>query len=336
MKMIVIIIVFVLTIIGSVQNALCFQSETVDLKLLKQLFVNEFGKDFQFVKGELKNNTIESEQRQYWLAHVKPKQTGFFTIKYSYQYADKFYSYGETEMKIAVGGKNGSRYPQVVRERGYFCLGDTIVIPIRLTRFSKHTFTLESKYIKAEEIEQSRETYNHYKTQLTPDKVPNPVEENLKYLGKHRQDQLFRSGGGNFTYLAIFEAKKIGKFNIILSGETNKGRISLRSEPVIIIERGTPITSLVPEETSTFYIKDQRYSSAYQQNYESNLMILHPGDVVAVPFLFLHAKSWLDKKSSLTEGDIRSLNPTPTIQKQPFSIKTEDGFNKWVNDLLTN
>lgn len=329
MKTILVIGVFLMTMLGSVNNALCFQ---LDLKLLQRLFIDEFSKDFQFVKAELKTNIVQSETRQYWLAHVKPKQTGFFKIKYSYQYADKFYTWGETEMKIAVGGKNGSRYPQFVGARGYFCLGDTIVIPIRLTNFSKHTFNLKSKYVNAQEIEESRETYNHHKSQLTSGKVSNPLEENLKYLGKYQADNLYRSGGGEFTYFAVFEAKKTGRFNITLSSDHQEPRIFLRSDPVIIIERGTPMTSLVPKETTTFYIKGRSYSSSYQVSYESNLLILQPGDIVAIPFLFIHERAWWDKKSGLVEEGARRLNPSPIIKKQPFAIKTEDGFNKWVDD----
>lgn len=338
MKTFLVIATFIMIMTGLVENTLCFQAEPVDLKLLQRLFVAEFDKDFQFTKGELKIHSIDSEKHQYWLAQVKPKHTGFFTIKYSYKFADKFYAEGETEMKIAVGGKDCSRYPQIVREIGYFCLGDTIVIPIRLHKFSKHTFNLESRYEKPENIEESRKNYyNFYHDRTNTDKVTNPLEENLKYLGKSREDNLKRSGGGTFTYFAVFEAKSKGKFNIALSVEGKEANnFSLRSTPVIIINRGTPITSLVPKETATYYIKGRTYSSAYTNSFESHLLILQPGDIIAEPFYFLVEKVWWEDKSVVKEASVRTINPIPVIRKQMFAIKTTDGFNDWVNDYLSN
>jgi hypothetical protein len=171
-----------ITLFGLAENNLGFQSN--DLNQLKRAFTAEFNKDFQFIKGELTTHTVGTEKQQYWLAHIKPKQTGFFTIKYGYQFADKFYAEGETEMKIAVGGKNGSRYPQIIREIGYFCLGDTIIVPVRLSNFSRHNFTLKSKYASSNDIEESRKTYNIYPNLVENEKIVNPLETHIKYVSR--------------------------------------------------------------------------------------------------------------------------------------------------------
>lgn len=329
-------------IFGLSGNGLCFQTETVDVKELQRAFIAEFDKDFQFIKSELKNHREEKELQKYWLVQVKPKNTGYFTIKYSYQFADKFYASGETEMNIGVSGKGCRRYPQIVRDIGYFCLGDTIVIPIRLQNFSKHTFSLKSKYEKPENIEELRKPYSDfYAKESDTERIVNPLESNLKYLGKYRSDNLKRSGGGTFRHFAIFEATSPGKFNIGLSARENgsddkKKKGFFVTTPIIIIDPGTPITALVPEERATYYIKDRTYSSGYNKSFESNLLILQPGDVISIPFYFLFAKAWWEEKGELSESQARTINPTPIINKQQFLIKTDEGFNDWVNDYLAN
>lgn len=326
-----------IAVFGLTESNLAFQSKPFDLKQLRRAFIAEFDQDFQFIKGELKNHSVGKESQQYWLVHVKPKRTGFFTIKYAYQFADKFYAWGETEMRIGISGNKCRRYPQVVREIGYFCLGDTVIIPVRLHNFSKHTFSLKSKYAQPEEIEEARKNYyDYYLNQTVYEKVANPLEENIKYLGKYRADNLYRNGGGTFTHFAVFEAKSIGKFNIGLSFEGQKtNNILIRTTPVIIINPGTPIKSLVPEERATYFIKDRSYSSGYSNSFESNLLILQPGDVFAIPFSFFRASAMWEKNSLITEEKARNQNPTPSIHKQPFLMKTDEGFNDWVNEYLT-
>ncbi|HRH41273.1 MAG TPA: hypothetical protein PKY82_06470 [Pyrinomonadaceae bacterium] len=333
-------VVFIFFVLSG--NGLCFQAVTVNLKNLQSAFIAKFDKDFQFIKGEVKNHQEEKELQKYWLAQVKPKNTGYFTIKYAYHFADKFYASGETEMNIAVSGKGCRRYPQIIRDIGHFCLGDTIVIPIRLQNFSKHTFSLKSKYETPENIEELRKPYSDfYSKELDTEKIINPLDPNLKYLGKYRRDDLRRSGGGTFRHFAVFEAVSLGKFNLGLSAQGNdsnnkKEKVLSVSTPIIIINPGTPITALVPEERSTYYIKDRTYSSDYNKSFESNLLILQPGDVISIPFYFFFAKAWWEEKGILSESQARTINPTPIIYKQPFLIKTDEGFNDWVNDYLAN
>ncbi len=322
-----------LAILGFAENNHGFQAS--DLVQLKRDFIAEFSKDFQFVKAELKNHSLDAEKNQYWMAHVQPKNTGFFTIKYEYLYADKFYAEGETEMKIAVGGKNCSRYPQTVREISYFCLGDTIIVPLRLSKSSKYSFSLQSKYADSKDIAESRKTYNSYPNLLENEKIVNPLESNIKYLGKYRVDNLYRSGGGTFTHFAIFEAKSKGRFNIALSDEDKKANDStIRITPVIIVNPGTPLTLLVPQEKATYYIKGRTYSTDYTNSFESNLIILQPGEVFAIPFLFASEDPWWKDKDKLTKVTARNPNPIPFIFKQPFYIKTDEGFNDWINNDL--
>jgi hypothetical protein len=159
----------------------------------------------------------------------------------------------------------------------------------------------------------------------------------LTCLGKYRVDNLYRNGGGTFTHFAVFEAKSQGRFNLALSDEGKKANDStIRITPVIIILTGTPITSLVPAEKATYYIKGRSYSSDYTNSFESNLIILLPGEVFAIPFLFVSEDPWWKDKSELKTVKVRNLNPIPFIFKQPFYIKTDEGFNDWVNDYLPN
>lgn len=331
-----------LVMFGLVENNYCLQPQTADITQLQQILENELGKDFEFFKGDLKQHPVESEKNQYWLAHVKPQRTGFFTIKYAYQFADKFYASGETEMKIAVGGKDCSRYPQVVREIGYFCLGDTIVIPVRISNFSKHTFELQTKYDTAENVESSRKVYNYMLNRLDTEKVVNPIESNIQYLGKFRDENLFRNGGGIFTHYAVFEAKSIGRFRLNISyiyeneAETKSNVAIKATNPIIIINRGDSITSLVPIEKATFFIKDRSYSSANTNSFESNLLILHPGEIFSIQFSTFRAQAWWEEKNGISESKAKKMNPKPIIQKEPFLLKKNEGYNEWLKDFVGN
>jgi hypothetical protein len=159
------------------------------------------------------------------------------------------------------------------------------------------------------------------------------LEDNLKYLGKYRVDNLPRNGGGFFTHFAIFEAKSVGRFNIGLSVEGKDTTDSIvRTTPVIIINRGTPLTLPVTKEKATYYIKGRTYSSVYSNSFESNLLILLPGEDFAIPFAFYSEDPKWNDKDIINKA--RNPNPIPVIHKQPFLLKTDEGFNDWVSNYL--
>lgn len=324
----------------SASNLPGFQDRTVDKNSLRRAFIEEFGRDFKFIKGELKTHTVESENQSFWLAHIKPKRTGYFTLGYSYRYADKFYAEGAHRMSIAVGGTSCTRYPKVVRDIGYFCLTDTIIVPIRLDNRSKHVFSLESKYAKPADIEEGRKFYEYFLDRLDSEKVENPLEPNLKYLGKYRTENLYRSGGGTFVHHAVFKAAAAGKLNLTLTNasDASKGRATgaFPSIPILIVSPGTALTAIVPEERITYYTEGRDYSSDYKNSFESNFLILQPGDVFTAAFLFYSEKPWYldEEKNGALERSPRNPNPAPLVRREPFSLPLASGYNEWIIDYL--
>jgi hypothetical protein len=242
-------------------------------------------------------------------------------------------------MPIAIGGNSCTRYPKVVREIGYFCLNDTIIVPIRLDNRSKHVFSLEMKYSKPAVIEEGRKSYNHFLNRLDSEKVENPLEPNLKYLGKYRTENLYRNGGGTFVHHAVFEAAAAGKFNLVISNDSDasSGRAigTFPSIPIFIVSQGTAMTAIVPEEKITYYTKGRDYSSDYKNSFESNFLILQPGDVFTAAFMFYAEKPWyLDEEKNGESAVPRNPNPAPLIRRQPFSLPLDSGYNKWIVDYL--
>lgn len=324
----------------SASNRRAAQNRAVDKSSLRRAFIDEFGKDFQFIKGEMKTHTVESEKQSFWLAHIKPKRTGYFTLAYSYRYADKFYAEGAHRLPIAVSGNSCTRYPKVVRDIGYFCLSDTIIVPVRLDNRSKHVFSLEAKYAEPADIEKGREFYEYFLDRLNSEKVENPLEPNLKYLGKYRTENLYRNGGGTFLHHAVFEAAAAGRFNLVISNDsdTSKGGATgaFPSIPVLIVRPGTALTEIVPEERITYYTKGRDYASDYKNSFESNFLILQPGEIFTAAFMFYMEKPWYldEEKTGEPKRAPRNPNPSPLIRRQPFSLPLNSGYNEWIIDYL--
>ena len=96
------------------------------------------------------------------------------------------------------------------------------------------------------------------------------------------------------------------------------------------------MTSLIPQERATYYIKDRSYSSGYTNSFEGNLLILLPGDVIALPFLIYSEEPFWKEKDKPREVSVGNRNPTPIIGRQPFFLEKKDDFNDWIIEYLPN
>ncbi len=66
----------------------------------------------------------------FWLAYVKARQPGYFTLQYSFKRDDKHYSHEEREIHITVAPKGCRRGPPSSGVYPRFCMGDTIIVPV--------------------------------------------------------------------------------------------------------------------------------------------------------------------------------------------------------------
>jgi hypothetical protein len=299
-----------------------------DLAKLRASFDAAVSKDFTIVKDRIVEHRDSWRGGTYVLVHVRPKKSGTYRLKYSYRVDDKLYYEGVSEFLIRVGDKICKRDLQAdAPEWALFCLGDTVIIPLRVQHTSSPSFRFES------DLGPVPGGYPYYpRTHFLQKKpeVANPLEAAIVYHGFRSGGMMSRSatGGGTVTYSAVFEAKSPGRFNL---GLARRGEQYTREVPVVIVKPGVPVTSIIPFEQITDYTKGRNYSSANRKSYQSLLQILQPGD------------AWTELYSTIIipEGE-RALNTRipgetgapPVITALPFELKRSEDFYDWMADYL--
>jgi hypothetical protein len=317
------------------------QKKTFDLEQVRNNFKAASAEYFELVRDELAG--LESEKRPgaYWLVHVKPRMTGHFTIKYTYKYNDPFYSEGENEIPVGVAEKVCGRRPSPQAGVARFCLGDTVILPVRAGNRYDYVFSI--KY-----VDQKYNSANEYP--LTPMaesydvKVGNPLEPCLKLIGVQRAEMAHRGAGAStVVYYAIFKAVAAGRFNLALStGYSERPGAPLPpvipggGTPVIITGPGTPITSIAAYERNINYSDEKRFSSRTGNSFPVNLLLLQPGDTFSLPFLTIEARDLLPffKEPPLEEKTVQRGEPVPVIQKLPFSVDRGWSYNAFIADFF--
>jgi hypothetical protein len=317
------------------------QKKTFDLEQVRSNFKAASAEYFEVVRDQLAG--LESEKRPgaYWLVHVKPRMTGHFTVKYTYKYNDPFYSEGENEIPVGVGEKVCGRRPSPQAGVARFCLGDTVILPIRAGNRYDYSFSI--RY-----VDQKYDAANEYP--LTPMagsyevKVGNPLEPYMKLIGVQRAEMPHRNAGAStVVYYATFKAVAAGRFNLALSaGYTGMPGAPLPpvipggGTPVIITGPGTPITSIAPGEKNINYSDEKRFSSHAGNSFPTNLLLLQPGDTFSLPFLTLEIRDLrpFSKEQPLSEKPVERGEPVPVIQKLPFWVDRGWSYNAFIADYL--
>lgn len=305
------------------------QVKKSDLAHLRASFKAAVSKDFDIVKDRIVEHDDSWRGGTYVLVHIRPKQGGIYGLKYTYRVQDKLYYEGESEFLIRVGGRTCDRELRTdAPERTMFCLGDTIIIPLRAEKTLSWSFDLKSTYIKALE---TRDTSYPITLGLIKTAVTNPLEANLLYHGYNGGGMMSRSatGGGTVWHHAVFEATAPGRFNVGLGTKDDLVNISV---PVIIVKPGTPITALVPFEKITDYTKGRSYSSANRKSYQSRFLILQPGDTFSETYstIIIPDSSGSDDRVRIPEDS----ELAPVITALPFVLKKGEDFYDWMAEYL--
>ena len=317
-----------------------FQTQKVDAKKLRRLFVQAVGQDFEIVKDEMKNRPRDTVS-DYWLVRVKPKRSGHYTLKYTYKFVKSLNNYpeeGENKMYIGVGGKRC--YRRNIPQSGIanFCLGDTIIIPIRTVNLSDHAFTFERREQESESLEISQKKFSPYGNYSPVAPIYNQLETNIRLLGMQRMDLPHRNCCPvTYEYYAVLQALKPGRFNLGLSSfrnnETPDASIKMNAKsgtPIIIVNPETPITGLVSGENEIHYGDNKRFSAHAGNSFPTNLLILQPGDIFVLKYSGLTIDYGFGSKSKREAiPDIK-----PAIYKIPFAIDKDWSFNDWLADYL--
>lgn len=319
--------------------------KSIDLEELRRKFETAVGKHFEIVKDELKGRSNASGGGTYWLAHIKPKHPGSFTLIYRYNYNDPLYSHVEREFRLNVGRKGCRRGVPSYGSYHRLCFGDTIIFPVAIYNFTEHEFNLTSTEYTPEQDAAWEKTYPE-PIDVSADRAPvkNPVAEQMRYVGSTSHRLLHRNGGYTLESYAVFEAQRPGRFNVTLSAAFRDLPSAVLSSlggasagvPIIIVSRETPVTLLASHHEVRGYTRGydgrEYVSSTSGDAFMTDLIILQPGDRISLKYYTTIRSREFER--SEPRKDASDKIPQPLIYKLPFALKSEYNFNEWLVDYL--
>ncbi|MFL5385216.1 MAG: hypothetical protein ACJ8GN_22075 [Longimicrobiaceae bacterium] len=297
-----------------------------DTARLRQALDQAIGRDFRIVRHELSNGLPE-RGGTFWLVHVHPRRSGYFQLRYRYEYVDgvhpenPLYTHVQHESSITVGERGCHRR----QRRNTVCLGDTLVLPFVVNNFTGHTFTLAWRG----PVTEPPEPPAGYPAPV-PGSAPNPAGAHLEYLGSRAEVMLHRIPGSTTVYSASFRALAPGRFNLSLRAASAVGAppaldLGSGSVPVIVVARGQPVTVLLSAESVTGVDERHGFSSHSGNEYLTTPLLLQPGDRISLEFLRYTVRG---------RDAPERLDLEPVITSLPFALDRRDRFNAWIADHL--
>lgn len=329
----------------------CFASTTAqkrraaaaDSASLRSRFLAAFGSDFELVRDEIQTRSNESGGGSFWLAFVKARQPGYFTLQYSFKRDDKHYSHEERDNSFTVAPKGCRRGPPSSGVYSRFCMGDTIIVPVLLSGRSGFEFKLTKQAPAADEDWKTFDEEFPETRDQQLDKTPvESSSESLRYVGRRSNKMFHRSLGYTLQLLADFEAVKPGKFNLLVTSSSQSAESDETphgSRAIIVVDRGTPVTLIAGREQVrgfTMGHDGREYQSSTSGNsYVTSLMVLQPGDRISVLYLSLQRGGNFERRmrSGLDSAD-PDEKTKPVISVHPFALETRYDFGGWLVDYL--
>jgi len=320
------------------------RSTPVDSASLRANFLAAFGNDFDLVKDEFKTRSNEQGGGMFWLAYVKPRAPGYFSLQYSFKRDDNHYSHEEREIPVTVAPKGCRRGPPSSGVYSRFCEGDTIIVPVLVSGASAHEFKLTKQTTREDEdwktFDEKYPDFRNRDLDKTP--VSNP-SQSLQYVGSRSHKMLHRRPGYTLQLFADFEAVKPGKFNLLVGSSAYLGpsdKTPGGSIPIIVVDRGTPVTLIAGREAVrgfTMGHNGQEYESSSSGNsYMTNLIVLQPGDRISVLYLSVTRDGAFERRTSSGRDDANdpAEGAKPVISVHPFALETRYDFGGWLVDYL--
>ena len=116
-------------------------------------------------------------------------------------------------------------------------------------------------------------------------------------------------------------------------GETPDQKVKidlLNALPVIIVERGTPITALTYYENTISYSDNKRFSAHAGDNFLTKLLILQPGDVFAIEYSSFVERWNFDGTKEFREKPEDRENRSLVMRMLPFAVDRDCSYNAWL------
>ncbi|HYW71320.1 MAG TPA: hypothetical protein VE961_09810 [Pyrinomonadaceae bacterium] len=304
---------------------------------LRQRFIAACGKDFDLVNDEFKTRAVERGGGTYWLALVKPKHTGHFYLQYRYRESEPL-EIREHELRFSVGPEGCRRGGPESGVYGRFCLGDTIIVPVFVDKYSGRQFKLvKSDYQDEKDSPAGSAIASHV---LREETVANPAAPVLRYLGRTAHKLIHRIPGYTLSLGAQFQAEKPGRMNLFLTAEgvTESDARGFNGVPVIVLPRDAPATLIAGREEVRGYRRGadghEYLASTSGNSYMTNVMILQPGDRITIGYF------WIVRDSDYVGGRFDSApadpseNLKPMITVRPFAPDLRYDFTEWIVEYL--
>lgn len=289
---------------------------------LRQGLAAALGRDFEIVRTEL-HAGLQERAGIFWLAHLRPLRSGDYHLRYVYEYRDRvrpddpLYTHVEHTSAMAVGEAGCLRRA----ERRTACLGDVIVLPVvagdAKGPFGGHVFEVSRRGDAGE----ARPFAQPAPEGGDAPAVPNPAAPHLRYLGVDMDEMPHRSLGATVELRAVFEAGAPGALELAAGSAV---------APVVVVERGTPVTVLLEHERIRAYNQQTGFGSHSGNQYSTDVLILQPGDRMTLQF-FTRSVRGRDFTPEEKEAFRRT---SPTIAVRPFRLERQRRFNAWLADHL--
>jgi len=320
-----------------------------DTAALRRALAAALGGEFEIVRDEVTRRSNYHGGGAFWLVHVRPKRSGRFSLKYTYEYVDPFRTDEPRETRVehtiplGVGPRGCWRRPEYMASSYHPCLGDTVILPFALDAYKKvyegHAFAFTVHSVAPPGAGAGPEKWEEALTReqeagLRRDSVANPVAEHLKYLGSAAHVMPHRSSGFTAEYHATFEALKPGRFNLLLGvseqevSELGSGRAG--GVPVIVVERGAPVTWLAAREEVSDYVG--RFSAHAGNSYLTTPVVMQPGERLTLRYGGFTRRGF--RAETDREGSIEERHLPPSITRLPFRVDPDDSFNEWIVNHL--
>ncbi len=304
-----------LATLGVCAPALDAQPAPPDTAQLRQALAGVLGDDFEIVRAEL-HAGLRERSGTFWLAHLRPRRAGDYVFRYTYAYIDRFrserplYTHVEHTAAIRIGEAGCLR-----RAGRDACLGDVVIVPVvagdAVGPFAGHVFELTRRGPGQDLVStQVEERVDPRSTAAAP---------HLRFLGTQLDELPHRRLGMTIEAYAVFEAAEPGALTLTLSPGG-------REVPVVVVERGAPVTVLLRNEQVRSYHATERFASHTGNQYLTDVLLLQPGDRISLPFLqrTVRGRDFTAEERGAFRGAV------PEITVQPFHVQVEERFNGWI------
>ena len=293
---------------------------------LRAALATAVGENFEVTRDKLTRRSNWHGGSVYWLAHLRAKRPGEYSLKYRYRYKDHvnpkdpLYTFVEHQTSVRVGPRGGPRQPRYT----FVCVGDTVILPVLLNDFTEHTFSIVAQPHTPGDAATEKRWRETEAARLHREHVNNPAAEFMRYVGRSAHYSPHRVPGYTMTFHATFEAIKPGSFNLSVGGNP---------VPVVVLAPGEPVTVIAARNDEHGY--SERFSSNGGGNdYLTTPLILEVGERFTLEYLTysIRGRSALGENEEALEATVKDR--PPSIKLLPFQVDPAQDFNEWLVESL--